>query len=46
MCAKRVSSGEDRLIERFFKPLAQHPGALALSDDAAYLTRPRNTTSC
>jgi thiamine-monophosphate kinase len=40
MCAKRVPSGEDRLIDRFFKPLAQHPGALALSDDAAYLTPP------
>jgi thiamine-monophosphate kinase len=40
MATKREPSGEDKLIERFFKPLAQHPGALALSDDAAYLTPP------
>jgi len=33
-------SGEDKLIERFFKPLAQHPAALSLSDDAACLTPP------
>lgn len=40
MTTKREPSGEDRLIERFFKPLASHPGALALSDDAAFLTPP------
>jgi thiamine-monophosphate kinase len=40
MTGKRELSGEDRLIERFFKPLAAHPGALALSDDAACLTPP------
>ncbi len=40
MNAKREPSGEDRLIERFFRPLASHPGALALSDDAAYFTPP------
>ena len=40
MSGKRESSGEDKLIERFFKPLASHPGALSLSDDAAYLTPP------
>jgi thiamine-monophosphate kinase len=33
-------SAEDRLIARFFKPLATHPGALGLSDDAAFLTPP------
>lgn len=33
-------SGEDRLIARYFKPLATNPGALALSDDAAFLTPP------
>ena len=33
-------STEDRLIARFFKPLATHPGALGLSDDAAFLTPP------
>lgn len=33
-------SGEDKLIARFFKPLATHPGALALSDDAAILEPP------
>ncbi|MBY0531634.1 MAG: thiamine-phosphate kinase [Xanthobacteraceae bacterium] len=40
MNTKREPSGEEKLIERFFKPLAQHPGALALSDDAAFLTPP------
>jgi thiamine-monophosphate kinase len=33
-------SAEDRLIARFFKPLATHPGALGLTDDAAFLTPP------
>jgi thiamine-monophosphate kinase len=33
-------SGEDRLIARFFRPLATHPGALGLTDDAATLTPP------
>lgn len=33
-------SGEDRLIARFFKPLATAPGALALTDDAAFVTPP------
>jgi thiamine-monophosphate kinase len=31
-------SGEDRLIARYFKPLARHPGALGLIDDAAVLS--------
>ena len=29
-------SAEDRLIARHFKPIATHPGALGLSDDAAH----------
>ena len=33
-------SGEERLIERYFKPLAVAPGALGLGDDAAVLTPP------
>jgi thiamine-monophosphate kinase len=33
-------SGEDRLIARFFAPLATHPGALGLTDDAAVITPP------
>jgi thiamine-monophosphate kinase len=33
-------SGEDRLIARYFRPLARHPGALGLGDDAALLTPP------
>ena len=33
-------SGEDRLIARFFKPLATHPGALGLGDDAAFIKAP------
>lgn len=40
MTMRRIQSAEDRLIGRFFKPLASHPGALALSDDAACLTPP------
>ena len=39
--ASRVQeSGEDRLIARHFKPIARHPGALGLTDDAALL-KPR-----
>lgn len=33
-------SGEDLLIARHFRPLARHPGALGLGDDAAVLTPP------
>lgn len=34
------TSAEDRLIARHFKPLATHPGALGLSDDAAFIKPP------
>src|SRR5215475_3720662 len=40
MAAHDDISAEDRLIARFFKPLATDPGALGLSDDAAFLTLP------
>src|SRR5689334_20509909 len=42
MATRRSSGGsaEDRLIARYFRPLAKHPGALALTDDAAVLTPP------
>jgi thiamine-monophosphate kinase len=33
-------SAEDRLIARFFAPLATHAGALGLSDDAAFIAPP------
>jgi thiamine-monophosphate kinase len=33
-------SGEDRLIARYFKPMARHPGAFGLADDAAVLAPP------
>ena len=33
-------SAEDRLIARYFAPLATHPGALGLSDDAAFIAPP------
>jgi len=33
-------SAEDRLIARFFAPLATHPGALGLTDDAAFVKPP------
>jgi thiamine-monophosphate kinase len=35
-----MASGEDRLIERFFRPLVHDPAALGLGDDAALLTPP------
>jgi thiamine-monophosphate kinase len=35
-----MESGEDRLIARYFKPLAVHPGALGLVDDAAFIAPP------
>jgi thiamine-monophosphate kinase len=40
MSSDEHGSAEDRLIARFFKPLATHPGALGLTDDAAILTPP------
>ena len=33
-------SGEDRVIAPYFRPLARHPGAFGLVDDAAILTPP------
>jgi thiamine-monophosphate kinase len=36
----RRESAEDRLIARFFGPLAREPGAFGLTDDAAILTPP------
>lgn len=40
MSADEKLSAEDRLIARFFAPIATHPGALGLSDDAAFITPP------
>ncbi len=37
---EKTQSGEDRLIAQYFRPLARHPGALGLLDDAAVLTPP------
>ena len=37
---KTAGSAEDRLIARYFKPLARHPGAFGLDDDAAILSPP------
>ena len=31
-----AETGEDHLIATYFRPLARHPGALGLADDAAY----------
>ena len=36
----RGESAEDRLIARYFRPLATHPGAFGLDDDAAAVTPP------
>ncbi len=33
-------SAEDKLIARYFAPIAIHPGALGLSDDAAFIRPP------
>jgi thiamine-monophosphate kinase len=38
--SKSLESAEDRLIARYFRPLATAPGALGLIDDAAALTPP------
>jgi thiamine-monophosphate kinase len=38
---RQDESAEDRLIARHFRPLATHPGALGLIDDAAAITVPR-----
>lgn len=35
-----MPSGEDDLIERYFRPLSYEPGALGLRDDAAVITPP------
>jgi thiamine-monophosphate kinase len=35
-----TTSAEDKLIARFFAPLATDPGALGLSDDAAFIKPP------
>lgn len=40
MNAKNALSAEDRLIARHFKPIATHPGALGLTDDAAFVKAP------
>jgi thiamine-monophosphate kinase len=37
---RQAASGEERLIERYFRPLARHPGAFGLIDDAASVTPP------
>lgn len=35
-----ATSAEERLIARYFRPLATHPGAFGLGDDAAAITPP------
>lgn len=40
MAARDETSAEERLIARYFRPLATHPGALGLGDDAAVLAPP------
>jgi thiamine-monophosphate kinase len=35
-----AESGEEGLIARYFKPLAKHPGAFGLADDAAAIAPP------
>jgi thiamine-monophosphate kinase len=40
MPAKARPSAEERLIARYFRPLARHPGAFGLADDAASITPP------
>jgi thiamine-monophosphate kinase len=38
--SKSTESAEDRLIARYFRPLATHPGAFGLGDDAAAFAPP------
>ncbi|MGC1695271.1 MAG: thiamine-phosphate kinase [Pseudolabrys sp.] len=40
MAAQDDRSAEDRLIARYFAPIATHPSALGLSDDAAFIKPP------
>jgi thiamine-monophosphate kinase len=40
MSSDDKSSAEDRVIARHFAPIATHPGALGLSDDAAFIKPP------
>ena len=40
MTASDETSAEERLIARYFRPLATSPGALGLGDDAAIVTPP------
>jgi thiamine-monophosphate kinase len=40
MPAREETSAEERLVARYFRPLATSPGALGLGDDAAVLTPP------
>src|SRR5215470_14642750 len=40
MSGRDDKSAEDRLIARYFEPIATHPGALVLSDDAAFIKPP------
>jgi thiamine-monophosphate kinase len=40
MADRDETSAEDRLIARYFRPLAKHPGAFGLADDAAVITPP------
>jgi thiamine-monophosphate kinase len=40
MNSRASQSGEDQLIARHFRPLARHPGAFGLEDDAAAITPP------
>lgn len=37
---RTMITGEDQMIARYFRPLAKHPGALGLMDDAAMLAAP------
>src|SRR4051812_19295698 len=40
MTGNASGSAEDRLIARYFKPIAKHPGAFGLTDDAAAIMPP------
>ena len=40
MAKSDQGSGEDRLIATYFRPIATHPGALGLADDAAVIAPP------
>ena len=45
MAKRAKDSPEERLIARYFRPLAKHPGAFGLADDAAAIAAARRNAN-